>query len=403
MNSQVAPGSGDRSIPGQVKLLVYLCQACGEHPAAERTLSTCSLCGSPLILLGQWSVADCYGDPLRLDYDAVLHGRHHVPEPVVAPVAPPASDSPMQAEIYRPVPVSSPVIQEGPMADLSPAPALKETSQTSASLAVKVYPGLAIAALKSGRDREFSLWLALRMLNQSGSGILHYDGLVESLCGFGYSRATVYSFLRLGNGKLWRFGTRNGKRRNLYIFGLRTVSGLLGAVPGLPKLIPLSLWSSRPHKQAFLYASFHKTADHVDTHPISRQSLEDATGVNRRTQLRYDITAKFVRIKHTAFDVTGQPLYCQYPGKCKVYFCRRQLPNEYHSPFAKGHRGMASHICNPERSSESPGASCQGLPARRWFLIPRQYILANQKGKASGDSFLLKGFQSMEVWTVCNS
>ncbi|GAI32436.1 unnamed protein product, partial [marine sediment metagenome] len=71
-------------------------------------------------------------------------------------------------------------------------------------LFVRLYPGLSVAALKAGLDKELALWYELRAINDNGSSrLLLNDALAALVKHFSYSQATTYRLLQVGDGKLW--------------------------------------------------------------------------------------------------------------------------------------------------------------------------------------------------------
>ncbi|GAI72042.1 unnamed protein product, partial [marine sediment metagenome] len=69
---------------------------------------------------------------------------------------------------------------------------------------VRLYPGLSAAALKAGFKLILALWYELRAINDNGSSrLLLNDALAALVKHFGYSQATAYRLLQVGDGKLW--------------------------------------------------------------------------------------------------------------------------------------------------------------------------------------------------------
>ncbi|MBA7624944.1 hypothetical protein ES703_32364 [subsurface metagenome] len=264
--------------------------------------------------------------------------------------------------------------------------------RVSTPLVVRLYPRLSAAALKAGLDKELALWYELRAINANGSSRLLLNDTLATLVGhFGYTQSTAYRLLSDGDGKLWQIRPSPGTLVPVIkIQGLLRVAEYLDT-PGVgrPVEVKVSDFSgSRAKKTAWLYASFFKP-NGPRAKPISRASLEVATGVKRRQQQRYDKVAGIKRVANFAFRQDGKgnlvPIFHLVSGKCKQWLKQRRLGNSYSSKALKAPRGMTKRV-NAElrhRSLYQDEASC--VP-KRFFLSARSLLRSPERHK---EAFIL--------------
>ncbi|GAI76963.1 unnamed protein product [marine sediment metagenome] len=315
-------------------------------------------------------------------------------------------------------------------------------------LFVKLFPELSAAALKAGLDKELALWYELRAINITGCGrLLLNDALAGLVSSFGYTQATAYRLLQAGDGKLWDIKdpppTQSGSTpsgsdalsdssassyrllrtpavglpvvkgvpkptapfsggqndystalpsRVIKIYRLYRVAEWFNIWVGRPVEVPASDFRGRQAKTAWLYASFFKP-DGSRAKPISRDSIEAATGVKRRQQQRYDKVAGIKRVVNFAFwqDSQGKLVpwfktvfsFCKKTGKCKQWQKYRRLGNSYHSRALKAPRGMTKRVnAELQRSFNQDEAR---LP-KRFFLTPGSLIRSSVR---DNEAFLL--------------
>lgn len=315
--------------------------------------------------------------------------------------------------------------------DLAIAPAKVRIDSTAqgcsySPLTVRMVPELSAAALKSNHDKELALWYELRAINVTGTGRLIQDEAVAALVKrFGYSKRTAYRLLRTGDGRLWdikrlplsRFTSRDAtnrddrsrpfrqlkrfsKRRTYYrtkilgciidLYSLFKVAKYLDT-SSLSGFIDISAESfrGRKAKRAWLYASFFKP-DGARANPISRQSIEAATGIRRRQQRRYEIIAGINRVANFAFEQRGNgklvPILQIVYGKVRQYVMVMRLGNTYHSQVSWPHRGMIKKVNAQlrQRSLERVEARL----SRRFFFKAQSVIKTPHRDL---ESFLLVG------------
>ncbi len=281
---------------------------------------------------------------------------------------------------------------------------------------IRLYPELSVAALKAKLDKELALWYELRAINANGSGRLLLNDAVAALVKhFGYSQSTAYRLLKAGDGKLWDIkdpppGTHDASfsfcslgtgqlsegqsnystewHSTIKIKGLSQVSQYFNTWVGRPAEIKVGDFKGRGTKTAQLYASFFKP-DGSRAKPISRDSISDATGVERRQQQRYDKIAGIKRVANFAFQQDGQgnltPIRHLVDGKSRQWLKDRRLGNTYHSRALKAAKGMTKKV-NAElrhRSLKRDEASC--VP-KRFFLSAKSLVRSSER---ANEAFLL--------------
>ncbi len=260
-------------------------------------------------------------------------------------------------------------------------------------LFVKLYPGLSAAALKAGLDKELCLWYELRAINVTGCGrLVLNDALAALVKHFGYSQATAYRLLKAGDGRLWDIcqSTWLPGHSVVKIYSLlRVAEGFNTSVLRLSRPVEVKVSDfkgARGNKTAWLYASFFKP-DGSKAKPISRDSIEAATGVLKRQQKRYDKVAGIKRVANFACYQDGQgvlaPLRHLVDGKSRQWLKDRRLGNTYHSRALKASRGMTKRVnAELQRSLQSGEAR---LP-KRFFLSTRSLIRSSER---DNEAFLL--------------
>ncbi|GAI74004.1 unnamed protein product, partial [marine sediment metagenome] len=249
---------------------------------------------------------------------------------------------------------------------------------------VRLYPGLSAAALKAGLDKELALWYELRAINVTGCGRLLLNGALAALVSsFGYSEKTAYRLLQAGDSRLWAIyqSPRLPGLSQIKIYSLEKVAEYLGTYPGCPVEIRANDFRGRQAKTAHLYASFFKP-EGSRAKPVSRDSIEAATGVKRRQQQVYDKVAGIKRVANFACQQDSQgklfPMLHLVEGKCKQWLKHRRLGNTYHSRALKAPRGMTKRVnAELQRSLERDEAR---LP-KRFFLTPGSFIKCPERAK----------------------
>ena len=239
---------------------------------------------------------------------------------------------------------------------------------------VWLIPDLSAAALRQKKHKELALWHRLRVLDISGTGVLINEIAIEGLVKtFGYSSRTAYRHLELAEGRLWRRSThRTGPV--IEIYGLKTACEYLGTWLNRAdrhfRELPAS-WFQLGQERAQLYASIHKPQG-IRANPISRQSIEEYTGLDKCQQLRCE---KKARVRKTAtagvcqvIDKDGRtrvvPERQLIITKKKQYQVNKRMPNIYHNQAGASSKGMLKRVGSQLRRSLIPD---EAIPTRRYF------------------------------------
>lgn len=256
---------------------------------------------------------------------------------------------------------------------------------------IKLIPELGVAALKAKVDKELALWFELRSINPWGSGrLLLNDALAALVSSFGYSEKTAYRLLRAGDGKPWGIYQSPAVegRSVIKIYSLYRVAAWLNTSSlSRPVEIRASDFKGRRAKRAWLYASFFKP-EGSRAKPISRGSIEAATGVLRRQQKRYDKVAGIKRVANFAFQQDGQgkltPIRHLVDGKSQQWLKDRRLGNTYYSRALKAHRGMTKRINGDLRQRSLIRDEARLL--KRFFLSAKSLVRSSVRDK---EAFIL--------------
>ncbi len=262
-------------------------------------------------------------------------------------------------------------------------------------LFVKLYPGLSVAALKAGLDKELAMWYELRAINDNGSSrLLLNDALAALVSSFGYSEPTIYRLLKAGKGKFWdiRGSKLSGGFRGrsiVKIEGLYQVAQYLNT-SGVGRAVEVAarVFRGRGVKAAWLYASFFKP-DGSRAKPISRDSIRAATGILRRQQKRYDKVAGIKRVANFACQQDDQGKLTRIrhlvDGKSRQWLKDRRLGNSYHSRALKAHKGMTKKVNAELRHRSFNLGEATGV-LKRFFLSARSLIRSSER---DNEAFLL--------------
>jgi hypothetical protein len=202
-------------------------------------------------------------------------------------------------------------------------------------IVIRLVPGLSVAALKAKVDKELALWHCLRAINHWGSGRLGQSKAIHALRhNFNYSKSAAYRILNEGFGEFWDIRERNSIK-SIYLYGLEKVARYLNTRCGRYFLeIPIEDFVGNGRnrvatQRSWLYASCFKP-EGIKAMPISRASIKEVTGVNRRSQQRYDkVTIKSVANYADQQDSTGKliPILELVSGKCRQWLVHKQHPS----------------------------------------------------------------------------
>lgn len=270
---------------------------------------------------------------------------------------------------------------------------------------VKLYPELAIAAMKRERDIEFALWVELKSLDRPGTGFIKVEDVLPVLVPTEptklspeyYTRRTFYRILRLGDGFFWVLIHPDDAHpyTTIHLRSNRRMAKILGCYHlSNPRAVNAADFIDRQKRRAWLYSSqFRCVTDNQVRNPVSREALETATGVNRRSQARYDRAVKNHRVANFGVfqDNKGNitPQMVERKGKDKIYHCIRRLPNTYANQGELQGPGMTKRI---NRELKGSGCSSQGDDHKKpditrvFFNSARALVKCPKRG---GESFLL--------------
>ena len=269
---------------------------------------------------------------------------------------------------YKPVaePVRAGWLSAIELNKVSEKPKPKQTQQKEIAPAadtIPAHPGILTAMLKNGCEAAGRVYLLLRYIDHQGRGWLPIQEVRERLTKK-QSPLKICSWRRLrqilnqGEGVFWY---RNDKKR-LWIRGVHKIAYALSVehLQGLPIDFPVAaLLGQVSMVRAHFYASFH--SGRKDDKPISRETLEELTGVPERTQRDYDKLAAVKRERNIAtggkytkvnveqaawekgrgvfkfHDVQGKQ------GRKGTEYIAWHLPNSYSGPHAR--RSRRSQKC----------------------------------------------------------
>ena len=225
----------------------------------------------------------------------------------------------------------------------TPEPLLQETPRQLPTT-VAVYPELTTAFLKHELSATGRIWLLLRHIDVDGRGWVNVDEARQQLtskeatlrvCGWRQLR----NLLRAGNGTFWKRDKSRIWLRSIAKVATQLQIERLGKLVSIPtKPLIANIQTVR----ATFYAIGHSARNNS---PISRAKLANVTGVNERTQRRYDKAASVQKTanyclgdpqgesqeqawhqRHAAFDFVDK---LGKHGKAGKKYRAFQLPNSY--------------------------------------------------------------------------
>jgi hypothetical protein len=260
---------------------------------------------------------------------------------------------------------------------------------------LKTYPELFDAASREGRDREYRLWLLARFLDPEGSGrvsIAHLQELANRERMRGLSRSSVCRLLQAGEGTFWHVYEDQGQRY-VRLQGLASVCVALDVEKLRSNPVYIELRYARSLK-AFRAACFYaRFAGDKPSNPISRQTLEDLSGVKTRTQRSYaralgdrlDVNqnAATTSREWTRGDDVPEGHFVDYvDGDTRVL---RRLPNSYQAGFLVAARGMMRHVNRRLRGNSARTEGAEERSCKRLFYRSQKASNRRMQRKAEGD------------------
>ncbi|MFC1860052.1 hypothetical protein ACFLYC_00550 [Chloroflexota bacterium] len=255
---------------------------------------------------------------------------------------------------------------------------------------IRLVPQLSVAALQHGFDKELAMWYCLRAINHWGSGHLDLQMAIEVLVlHFHYSKSSAYRILSAGDGLFWnRRPIRKINRLYLQIYGLKKVARYFDTRCSryFVEVTPQDFVGAGDNRvsvqRSWLYASFHKP-EGTKSHPIFRAALQEATGVHRRSQQRYDKTtvtcvANYADTQDTLGKVA--PILELVDGKCRQWLVHKRLGNTYYCKAKRSAAGMLRKVNTAVGQSFIGGEACY---LRRFFMTARSYIKSRHRHEDS--------------------
>lgn len=224
---------------------------------------------------------------------------------------------------------------------------------------VRLIPDISTAAWRNKKVKEAALWYALRSLNATGSGVVFLDQALDDLIqNFGYSRRSAYRHLQQGNGSFFAIYTDKGRTR-IKIYGVKAVCEYLNTYLDRYKHfidIPVNHFLTAKDRRLRLWETIHKPQG-IRANPISRDTIAELTGVEKRQQIRNDKQAKVKRTANHALCKGNkglQPVRHEIVTKTACYYVNKRLPNIYHCKYTPGNVGMLrkvqKHLLREQRS-----------------------------------------------------
>jgi len=262
---------------------------------------------------------------------------------------------------------------------------------------VKLFPQISTAALKAHLNKEIILWYALRASNITGSGIIDLTEARRQLAGF-YTRATFYRVLKTN--KFWKVlpkkrGSNSGPR--ILILGAKAVAEFFGITClSTPKSVPISEFGVNP--KAWLYGSLFPGQGKKKLKPISRRSIEEATSIKKRTQLRLEKAIRVKKYPNFVVIENGhgtEPLLEVIQGK---YLKQRRLGNSYRTAAKQAGRSLVRKVNK---------TLTQGLLKRgghhyvqRFFETARACSKAREQGVRHEEAFIRVKGNGKPEWAL---
>lgn len=186
-----------------------------------------------------------------------------------------------------------------PAAETESTPQLANArpAQEQLSPTVLLFPDLAIAMLRRNVEAAGRIWLLLRHLDVQGRGWIEASAARQQLagqnsplrvCGWRQLR----NLLAQGDGLFWQRDEGPASEGRIWLRATAKVAAALNVPRLTARAVDVDvdvLVDSIGSVRAHFYASYHSGRRH--NRPISRQCLEELTGVSRRSQHKYEAEA----------------------------------------------------------------------------------------------------------------
>lgn len=174
---------------------------------------------------------------------------------------------------------------------------VKADPQVQLPPTVLLFPDLAIAMLRRNVEAAGRIWLLLRHLDRQGRGWIEASVARQQLagknsplrvCGWRQLR----NLLAQGDGLFWQRDEGPASEGRIWLRATAKVAAALDVPRLTARAVTVdvtALVDSIGTVRAHFYASYHSGRRH--NRPISRQCLEELTGVSRRSQHKYEAEA----------------------------------------------------------------------------------------------------------------
>jgi hypothetical protein len=253
-----------------------------------------------------------------------------------------------------------------------------------------IYPDLTNASFKLKKSREYTMWLELKALNKTGSGVLPLKETIQDLKEhFNYSQSKTYRLLDSGNGIFFELTGHKAIR----LFSYKNLA-IKFELPKLGRSRILDVKGIKLNEiRAYVYSAIYKTADYQKDHsPMSRQTIKDLTGLKSQTQRRYEKKAK-VKVKQNFSNEL-----VTYESKNTTHVCFKQLGNSARSMLRIG-----GHIQVKQINKVLGRIFVQSVKDR---AISQDSVSFNDKPKLSKSLFIKDYFSKAKnpgfnMWEVC--
>lgn len=278
---------------------------------------------------------------------------------------------------------------------------------------VRIIPEFNIAALNQGKDKELLFWYLLRTANVTGSGripLLDAEKLFTEV--FKCPRRTFYRHLRLGMGKLWEV-YENG-RAVIKIYAIKEACQWFNTFK-LSRYVDVDIETITQYpRKALLWntGAYRPNYTGRDNNPISRQSLKDVTGIDERSQQRFDDKAETER-QETKVKTRDPETFKLYTQKITVKAKNgkqvqipRQLGNIYISHGIQSCKGQLKKAARTARERQESllrdEASNKGLmPSKRFYSGFKDWCNKYLKGKATDEDSYYPTRNNKAVYVQC--
>ncbi len=270
-----------------------------------------------------------------------------------------------------------------------PKTVVKSLNNDLQQIVLKTYPELNLASLRLGYDITLVTWYQLKYLDTTSDGFISFKSALKGLQKyFGYSKQTAYNLLN--DGQLCFEIFRNKRnRKTIRLFGLKTVALNFKVYHySLAAIIEVNKETTRQTYRGLLFDTYFKDVrynNYKQINPLDRQTIEDETGIDTRTQQRYNKVAQTVVRPNYSTDIA------KYKSKRTIHYCAKQLPNTFvaHSEkvLAKGQLHKINRALNVEVNSvlSISGEALRTKQPKRYFTSQKSLC---QTKKRNPDYFV---------------